>query len=255
MGTTTTDAELMVGQPAPGYGDSIGGMTIVGGILGAPVSIRRADGRGKTVDVSLLGVGMWAMSPAIALSLQLDHALATGPQRAARTAPFNPLVGTYRTQDGRFLAFSCLQGFHYWPGACRVVGREDLIDDPRFATPSCWQRTPAWRGEILAEIFLASTLSEWRTRLEDFDGQWAFAQDTLEVVEDPQTLANGYIGETVIRRRHALPPRDDPGAVRRVGGGTQAWSRIQRALRRDPGGSRLRPGQDHRAQGRGGVVA
>jgi len=50
--------------------------------------------------------------------------------------------------------------------------------------------------EILAEIFLASTLSEWRTRLEDFEGQWAFAQDTLEVVEDPQTLANGYIGET-----------------------------------------------------------
>ena len=50
--------------------------------------------------------------------------------------------------------------------------------------------------EILAEIFLASTLDEWRTRLEAFEGQWAFAQDTLEVVEDPQTLANGYIGDT-----------------------------------------------------------
>ena len=42
----------------------------------------------------------------------------------------------------------------------------------------------------------AAALSEWRTRLEDFEGQWSFAQDTLEVVEDPQTLANGYIGDT-----------------------------------------------------------
>ena len=193
MGTTTTDAEFMVGQPAPGYGDSIGGMTIAGGILGA-LFHRERTGEAKTVDVSLLGVGMWAMSPAIALSLQLDHAWRPG--KGGATAPFNPLVGTYRTQDGRFLAFSCLQGFHYWPGACRVVGREDLIDDPRFATPELLAENAGVAREILAEIFLASTLSEWRTRLEDFEGQWAFAQDTLEVVEDPQTLANGYIGET-----------------------------------------------------------
>jgi crotonobetainyl-CoA:carnitine CoA-transferase CaiB-like acyl-CoA transferase len=168
-------------------------MTIAGGILGA-LFHRERTGEAKTVDVSLLGVGMWAMSPGIALSLQLDHPWRPGPGGA--TAPFNPLVGTYRTQDGRFLAFSCLQGFHYWPGACRVVGREDLIEDPRFATPELLSQNAGAAREILAEIFLGSTLDEWRTRLEEFAGQWSFAQDTLEVVEDPQTLANGYIGET-----------------------------------------------------------
>ena len=32
-------------------------------------------------------------------------------------------------------------------------------------------------------------------RLESFVGQWAIAQDTLEVAEDPQTIANGYLVE------------------------------------------------------------
>ena len=115
------------GQPTPGYGDSIGGMTIAGGILGA-LFHRERTGEAKTVDVSLLGVGMWAMSPAIALSLQLDHAWR--PDQGGADGTVQSARRHYRTQDGRFLAFSCLQGFHYWPGACRVIGREDLIDDP-----------------------------------------------------------------------------------------------------------------------------
>ena len=33
-------------------------------------------------------------------------------------------------------------------------------------------------------------------RLEDFVGQWAIVQNTLEVVDDPQTIANGYVLES-----------------------------------------------------------
>jgi crotonobetainyl-CoA:carnitine CoA-transferase CaiB-like acyl-CoA transferase len=193
MGNTPTNAEYLGAQPAPGYGDSIGGMTIAGGILGA-LFHRERTGEAISVDVSLLGVGMWAMSPAIALSLQMGHAWRPGP--GGSVAPFNPLVGTYRTQDDRFLAFSCLQGFHYWPGACRAVGREDLIDDGRFASHELLTANAGEARDILIEVFKTAPLSEWRIRLENFAGQWSVAQDTLEVVEDPQTVANGYIGET-----------------------------------------------------------
>jgi crotonobetainyl-CoA:carnitine CoA-transferase CaiB-like acyl-CoA transferase len=193
LGSTPTDAEHLTGQPAPGYGDSIGGMTIAGGILGA-LFHRERTGEALGVDVSLLGVGMWAMSPAIALSLQLGHPWRPGP--GGSVAPFNPLVGTYRTRDGRFLAFSCLQGFSYWPAACRAVGREDLIDDPRFASHELLAANAGAAREILADIFSSAPLDEWRNRLENFEGQWSVAQDTLEVVEDPQSVANGYMGET-----------------------------------------------------------
>ena len=120
------------GQPGPAYGDSLGGMTIAGGILGA-LFHRERTGEALDVDISLLAVGMWAMSSAIALSLALGFPWRPGPSGGGG-APGNPLVGTYRTADDRFIALSCLQGFHYWPGACRAVGRQDLIDDERFSS-------------------------------------------------------------------------------------------------------------------------
>ena len=47
-------------MPAPGYGDSIGAMTIAGGIAAALLH-RERTGEAHVVDVSLLGAGMWAM--------------------------------------------------------------------------------------------------------------------------------------------------------------------------------------------------
>jgi crotonobetainyl-CoA:carnitine CoA-transferase CaiB-like acyl-CoA transferase len=50
----------MVGPPGPGFGDSIGAMTIAGGIMGA-LYHRERTGEPTVVDVSLLGTSMWAM--------------------------------------------------------------------------------------------------------------------------------------------------------------------------------------------------
>ncbi len=194
MGCTPSDAEGLTVQPAPGYGDSIGGMTIAGGIMGA-LFHRERTGEAVTVDVSLLGVGLWAMSPAVALSLQTQHPWRP-PAGSGGGGPSNPLVGTYKTQDGRFLAFSCLQGFHYWPGACRAVGREDLVTDQRFTSHELLSANAGAARAILAEIFAGAPLEVWRERLATFGGQWSFAQDSLEAVTDPQVVANGYVGET-----------------------------------------------------------
>jgi crotonobetainyl-CoA:carnitine CoA-transferase CaiB-like acyl-CoA transferase len=195
MGSTPTDVDFMCGQPGPGYGDSIGGMTIAGGILGA-LFHRERTGEALPVDVSLLGVGMWAMSPAIALSLQLDMPWRPGPSKGGGGLA-NPLVGTYFTEDGKILAFSCLQGFKYWPGACRAIGREELIDDERFNSHEQLAANAKEARAILTEVFKSAPLAEWRARLDSFDGQWAVAQDTMEVVDDPMVAANGYLGDTV----------------------------------------------------------
>src|SRR5947209_6106155 len=57
--------------PGPGFGDSIGAMTIAGGMMGA-LYHREKTGEGTVVDVSLLGTGLWAMGQALALSLLLN---------------------------------------------------------------------------------------------------------------------------------------------------------------------------------------
>jgi crotonobetainyl-CoA:carnitine CoA-transferase CaiB-like acyl-CoA transferase len=191
LGARRPEYDLIPVPPAPGFGDSIGAMTIAGGILGA-LFHRERTGEPTVVDVSLLGVGMWAMGQAIALSLVLDQPWAPPP---ADRLSSNPLSRNYETKDGRFLAFTCLQAGKYWPPLCQVIGRPELATDPRFADHASLLAHSSEAIEILTEVFARSTLAQWRTRLASFNGQWAVVQDTLEAASDAQTLANGYIQE------------------------------------------------------------
>ena len=60
IGATRPEYDLVVNPPAPGFGDSIGAMTIAGGIMGA-LFHRERTGEATVVDVSLFGTGLWAM--------------------------------------------------------------------------------------------------------------------------------------------------------------------------------------------------
>jgi len=42
-------------------------------------------------------------------------------------------------------------------------------------------------------VFATRTLDQWRLALASIDGVWAPAQRCIEVYDDAQTLANGYI--------------------------------------------------------------
>jgi crotonobetainyl-CoA:carnitine CoA-transferase CaiB-like acyl-CoA transferase len=190
IGAKRPEYHLMPAPPAPGFGDSIGGMTIAGGIMGA-LFHRERTGEATVVDVSLFGTGLWAMGQAMALSLVLKRPWSPPPA----TFSFNPLVRNYATKDGRELAFTCLQAAKYWPMLCDVIERPELKDDPRFADQASLVKNSPQAIEILIEVFASATLEEWRERLEAFEGQWCVVQDTLEAAEDPQTLANGYLQE------------------------------------------------------------
>ncbi len=214
MGTTPTDVDYLCGQPGPGYGDSIGGMTIAGGILGA-LFHRERTGEALTVDVSLLGVGMWAMSPAIALSLQLNMPWRPGPSTGGGAAPTNPLVGTYQTEDHKFLAFTCLQGYKYWPSACRVLGREDLITDERFnsheqlaANAKRGARHPGGDLPLRAAQRVAGAPRLLRGTVGLRPGQ-PRADDRSPGRGERLSRRDRYRG------RYRVPTRDHPGAVRR----------------------------------------
>jgi crotonobetainyl-CoA:carnitine CoA-transferase CaiB-like acyl-CoA transferase len=189
MGGQRLDSDMVPVPPAPGFGDSIGAMTIAGGIMGA-LFHRERTGETTEVDVSLLGTGLWAMGQAVALSLVLDH-----PWRppAGGGMGTNPLSRTYETKDGRVLWFTCLQGAKYWPLLCRSIDRPDLAADPRFADHASLTENHDAAVQLLTEIFGGATLEAWRETLADFEGQWAVVQDTLEAAADPQSVANGYI--------------------------------------------------------------
>jgi crotonobetainyl-CoA:carnitine CoA-transferase CaiB-like acyl-CoA transferase len=193
MGAKPQEWDHVPIQPAPGYGDSLGGMTIAGGIATALLH-RERTGHAGVVDVSLLSTGMWAMSPAIALSQQTGMPWLQMPVGGG--AIRNPLVRTYRTSDDRWIALSMLQGFFYWPEMCEVLGLAHLLEDPRFNTHEALQENAPAAAEVVAEVFASDTFDGWKRRLANIKGQWSPVQDSLEVVDDPQSVANGYVLET-----------------------------------------------------------
>ena len=187
-GATPPGAERPSPMPGGSYGDSLAGLTLAGAISAA-LFARERTGEAPVVDLSLLGMGMWAMGMAIAGSL----AQGTVWQPLPRVPETNALAGTYRTQDGRYIALVCLQAFRHWPEFCRLVGHPEWQDDPRFATAELLQQNSADCAALLDALFASAPLAHWRRVLAPFSGVWEVVQDTLEVTRDPQVEANGLL--------------------------------------------------------------
>jgi len=188
FGATPPGAGRPSPMPAGSYGDSLAGLTLAGAI-GAALFARERTGEAPVVDLSLLGMGMWAMGMAIAGSLAQDKVWTPLP----RVPETNALAGTYATQDGRWIALVCLQAFRYWPEFCRVVGHPEWALDPRFATAELLQANSVAASAAIDALFASRPLAHWQRTLTEFSGVWEVVQDTLEIARDPQVVANGFL--------------------------------------------------------------
>lgn len=193
-GVTPPNADSVAFMPAGAYGDNIGGMTIAGGIAAALYG-RRVTGEPSEIDVSLLAVGAWATQFSVNLAMLNGRPQPKADQTTA--APGNPLTGTYRTSDGRWIQLSMLQPTRYWDEFFGVLGRADLVGDPRFDT---MEKIAAAKELVAAEI--AGTIAKfpyahWLREFEKLTGQWAPVQDGWDIANDSALIANGRIVDIV----------------------------------------------------------
>jgi crotonobetainyl-CoA:carnitine CoA-transferase CaiB-like acyl-CoA transferase len=171
------------------FGDVMGGLTIAGGIAAA--LYRRAQtGEPSVIDVALLNLAMWNISVDFASSKLFPDAdvYRYDPEELP-----NPIVGMYRTADGRHLNLTMLESDRFWADLCKHLGVPELIDDPRFVDHAARQQNTRACGAALREVFASKTLAEWNQLLADVEGVWAPLQTPLEVHDDLQVLANGYV--------------------------------------------------------------
>lgn len=175
-------------------GDLITGITSAMGILAALVGRERsADRRGSLTETSLLEA---------ASTLTIDamtQAFETGqdPERNSR----HPQAQNFclKTADGGAITVHLSSSQKFWANLARLVGREDLIDDPRFRTYEA-RRVPAHYEElvrIMDDAFIKRRRAEWEQALVDADVPFAPVLTMHEVARHPQTQWLDLLGPRV----------------------------------------------------------
>lgn len=179
-----------MGQPAPAFGDVMGGLAVAGAISSALFK-RERTGETSLVDVSLMATAMWQNSPLVVASKLFGFSKI--PQGGDRRQVPNPGVGSYRTADDRFIVLILLQSDKFWSELVTLLDRPEMATDERFIDADARGVNSIECVTLLDEAFAAHPLSHWREVLDGFSGAWTPFQTLDEIYEDPQSIANGYL--------------------------------------------------------------
>ncbi len=168
------------------FGDHV---TAISGVAGVCAALfRRAlGGTGECVEVSLLRAGTYSAGFDISTQLRAGAIIPI----SSGNSPANPLTGIYYAGDGRPFMLANLQADRHWPGLCRAMGLEELIDDERYRHIAVRAQHGAELAELFNRVFAARPLAEWAERFNEHDVVWGPVQRIEDVVEDPQTRAGG----------------------------------------------------------------
>jgi crotonobetainyl-CoA:carnitine CoA-transferase CaiB-like acyl-CoA transferase len=184
------EADAPVSRIRGGQGDHTAALNLLAAVLLA-LRMRDADGRGRVVDVSLFATGIWTIGQDFSAALVDERQ----PPRGERRSPPNPLSNSYRCRDGGWLVFTMAKADLYWPAFCRAIGRERIIDDPRFATFAARRENSRELTAMIEEAFAREDQAYWRPRLDAAGLVWAPAASLPEVVRDGQAEATGIFAE------------------------------------------------------------
>ena len=191
LGHTLTPPQGPMIMQRGAMGDAPSGAMLAGGVAAA-LYRREKTGKAVVVDVALLNTAIWQLSMDLtSTTIMRDSA----PSMMAGKGLPNPLIGPYRTGDARWLLLNMLDDTRHWAPTCRALGLDELIDDPSYAdTGARADHRDELRKRIAAAIE-SRTLPELREQLSAEDTIFAALASQIEVIDDPQVLANGYLAK------------------------------------------------------------
>jgi CoA:oxalate CoA-transferase len=196
-------------------GDIVAGLQAVIGILAA-LAWRERTGLGQFYDGSMVD-GLFSTLESAVARYTLSGKI-PGPLGGAHPSitPFE----AFRTKDSWVIVAA--GNDILWGKLCRILGRQELIEDPRFATNHLrTENQPELSALLTAELVKRST-GEWISLFEKQDIPYSRINNLQEICEDPvirhrgmlATVAQPGIGEVRIA---ASPIRlsETPGRVER----------------------------------------
>ncbi len=135
--------------------DYMAGLHMALGLVSAVMKARET-GQGRDVDVSLADTALYNLSYVGAWQLNAGAEQARLPRSAH---PFLTPCALYKAQDG-WIYLMCNKD-KFWAVLCEEIGRQDLIDDPRFVDfDARFRNRPALQIE-LDRTLSEKTVHEW----------------------------------------------------------------------------------------------
>ncbi len=151
---------------------------------------RQQTGQGQVVDVSLLATSVTFMMPLLAERMMTDiHRV-----RQGNASYFAAPADSYRTRDGWVLVPTIGQPmFRRW---ARLMGREDLLDDPRLQDDISRGNNYQLVNEVMTIWCAERTRDEAVAALEAARIPCGPVYELDEVLSDPQVAARRLIEKT-----------------------------------------------------------
>src|ERR1700712_1402122 len=157
MDMVRASPDTVPSRSMPGMGDFPSATGVYAAIVTA-LYRREKTGQGGVVRSSLLQNGLWANGCAVQTRLFGEHVA----MRPRRDEPPNALANHYRTRDGRWFIMALFNEQRQLRGFLAAIGREDLTDDPRFATNESRKQYAGELVKLLDAEFAKRDLSDWR---------------------------------------------------------------------------------------------
>ena len=196
MGLARSGIMTAVGEPqmeplsiAGGIADQMGAIMLAYGVMAALLA-REKYGMGQEVDISHLG----SMTALQGLNVACKTILGKEFKRIPRAAAPSPLWNHYKCGDGKWICLAMPQQERYWADFCKVLGIEQVLDDPRFATMGDRADNAKDLIPILDAAFASQPRDAWMKALkEGGDFIYTVVNNIADLPTDEQMLANEYI--------------------------------------------------------------
>jgi len=157
------------------------------GILAALLERERSE-QGQTIEAALYESVLRVMEWTVAGYDRLGIVRERSGNRLANSAPLD----NYPTADGRFVCIAAA-GDGLFPRLCRAIGREELLQDERFASLDARAANADAINRIVSDWCEARTLAQIEAILIEHQVPVTGIYTIDEIVADPQVRARGSI--------------------------------------------------------------
>jgi len=203
-------------RPGISQGDITAGLYTAIGILAA-LQERERSGKGQVIDISMLDCQIAILENAFA------RYFATGevPRPIGTRHPLATPFQAFATKDGWIVVALSWGVENQWELFSATIGRPELIDDPRFDTPSLRTKHHADLEPVLNEALGQKTTAEWLCEFDAIGLPCGPLNDIPSAAEHPQVKAREMLVDVEHPDGFSLKIADTPVKLGRTPGGIQ----------------------------------